>query len=125
MRCPVQVQQMILKLRSAWHGTTYELLTRNCLHFCDALASGLGVPAIPAYLNRMAYGAEAVTNLANSAIEQAGPRTIYCCASALPPPGIASSLPSTQAACSDPVVSMLINTHSSPTDTGGVQSEHV
>ena len=61
---------MLLKLRPAWHGTSYELLTRNCLHFCDALANGLGVPAIPAYLNRMAYGADAVANFANSAYEQ-------------------------------------------------------
>ena len=64
---------MLLKLRQAWHGTTYELLTRNCLHFCDAFAAQLQVPAIPAYLNRMAYGADAVATFANSAYEQVGP----------------------------------------------------
>ena len=64
---------MLLKLRPSWHGTSYELLTRNCLHFCDALAVGLGVPTIPAYLNRMAYGADAVANFATSAYEQVTP----------------------------------------------------
>ena len=35
------------RLRAEWLGPDYELLTNNCLHFCDELAEGLQVPKIP------------------------------------------------------------------------------
>ncbi|KAK9792019.1 hypothetical protein WJX73_000089 [Symbiochloris irregularis] len=65
-----QVKAAIAKLRKKWMGPEYELLTNNCLHFCDVLAEALQVPKIPAWLNRMAYGADAVVTFANCVSEQ-------------------------------------------------------
>lgn len=42
-----QVKAAISKLRKKWMGPNYELLTNNCLHFCDELAEALQVPKIP------------------------------------------------------------------------------
>ena len=42
-----QVRTLIARLRAQWLGADYELLTNNCLHFCDELAESLGVPKIP------------------------------------------------------------------------------
>lgn len=65
-----EVRDVLAQLRKQWLGPDYDLLTNNCLHFCDSLAEGLQVPKIPAWLNRMAYGADAVVNFANQAVEQ-------------------------------------------------------
>ena len=46
----VQVRTQIAQLRAQWRGSDYELLTNNCLHFCDALATCLRVPKIPGVL---------------------------------------------------------------------------
>lgn len=61
---------MVATLQQAWQGAQYELLTRNCLHFCDAFCAQLEVPPIPAWLNRMAYGADAVCTFASHTYEQ-------------------------------------------------------
>lgn len=42
-----QVKAVIARLRKEWMGPDYELLTNNCLHFCDDLAEALQVPKIP------------------------------------------------------------------------------
>ena len=72
-----QVQQELAALQQAWQGCEYELLTRNCNHFCEALCARLQVPALPAWLNRAAYGAEQVLNFANSTVEQVKFMTLF------------------------------------------------
>lgn len=49
---------IIRRLRRIWEGRSYELLTRNCCHFCEDLAERLGSDRVPAWLNRFASGAE-------------------------------------------------------------------
>ena len=43
----MQVRCIIGRLRREWLGPDYELLTNNCLHFCDELAEALQVPKVP------------------------------------------------------------------------------
>lgn len=43
----LQVRDVLAQLRKQWLGPDYDLLTNNCLHFCDSLAEGLQVPKIP------------------------------------------------------------------------------
>ncbi|KAJ1460756.1 PPPDE putative peptidase domain-containing protein [Pelagophyceae sp. CCMP2097] len=48
------IERRITRLVRLWHGHTYALLTRNCCHFCDELTQGLGVGALPEWINGMA-----------------------------------------------------------------------
>jgi hypothetical protein len=41
------VNQMLRELSREWPGHTYDLLSKNCNHFCDVLCDRLGVPKIP------------------------------------------------------------------------------
>ena len=42
-----RVNQIIFELSNKWAGTSYDLLSRNCNHFCEELCSRLGVHKIP------------------------------------------------------------------------------
>lgn len=42
-----RVNQIIHELSNKWAGTSYDLLSRNCNHFCEELCSRLGVHKIP------------------------------------------------------------------------------
>jgi hypothetical protein len=55
---PDEVAAVVRRLRDAWPGGGYDLLRRNCCHFCDALARELGVSPPPAWLNRLANAGE-------------------------------------------------------------------
>lgn len=54
-------------MRSEWSGNSYELLTKNCNHFCEALAKELECQPTPPWLNRMASGADATITFTNEA----------------------------------------------------------
>ena len=43
------------ELRSDFLGTSYNIITRNCNHFSEALIRRLNGRMIPAYVNRLAY----------------------------------------------------------------------
>ena len=55
-----QFRRSIEGLQDEWQGWTYDLLSRNCNHFCEALVEILGVgplpgaPAVPAPLHACA-----------------------------------------------------------------------
>ena len=51
---PIEVRERIVESATAWSGRDYHPLTRNCNHFCAALASDLGVEAPPAWTNAFA-----------------------------------------------------------------------
>merc|ERR1712187_748321 len=38
------------KLSQQWPGGGYDLLNRNCIHFCDELLLSLGVKSVPAWV---------------------------------------------------------------------------
>ncbi len=42
-----QVNRILAKLSKVWDGRSYDMLSRNCNHFCDALCQCLGVGKIP------------------------------------------------------------------------------
>lgn len=48
------VYTVIETLKPIFMGSDYDLLTRNCNHFCVELAAALGVKAPPSYLTRLA-----------------------------------------------------------------------
>lgn len=64
--------EILRELEDEWLGCRYDLLTRNCNHFCDALAERLGVqpsafsPAPPStrWVNRLARGGSKLIALA-------------------------------------------------------------
>lgn len=43
----VRIDKIIQELSNEWVGTSYDLLSRNCNHFCEELCSRLGVQKVP------------------------------------------------------------------------------
>jgi hypothetical protein len=41
------VNRILRELGREWQGQSYDLLSRNCNHFCDVLCERLGVPKLP------------------------------------------------------------------------------
>jgi deubiquitinase DESI2 len=76
---PDQVLALISRLKSEWPGCSYDLLRRNCCHFCAEMARELGVSQPPAWLNRLANAGEVTAAaaaqgaaMARAAAEEAG-----------------------------------------------------
>lgn len=65
-----EVKTLILEMKERWKGSQYEVLTRNCNHFCQEFAEKLGVNSIPGWVNRMASTADAVTSFGAQTAEQ-------------------------------------------------------
>ena len=42
-----EVNRILRELSREWQGNRYDLLSRNCNHFCDAFCERLGVPKLP------------------------------------------------------------------------------
>uniref|UniRef100_A0A2P2JU91 PPPDE domain-containing protein n=1 Tax=Rhizophora mucronata TaxID=61149 RepID=A0A2P2JU91_RHIMU len=42
-----KVDQVLRKLSREWPGSSYDLLSKNCNHFCDELCDRLGVQKLP------------------------------------------------------------------------------
>ncbi|CAN8325932.1 unnamed protein product [Cochlearia groenlandica] len=59
------VNQILRELSREWPGHTYDLLSKNCNHFCDVLCDRLGVQKLPGWVNRFA-------NAGDTALEVAG-----------------------------------------------------
>lgn len=60
-----KVNQILRELSREWPGSSYDLLSKNCNHFCDELCDKLGVPKLPGWVNRFA-------NAGDTAVEIAG-----------------------------------------------------
>ncbi len=64
---PARVRSVLAVLQVQWPGDAYDLLARNCNHFCAQLAEQLGVAPPPPWVNRFATNADAtVTALAQA-----------------------------------------------------------
>ncbi|KAG6514353.1 hypothetical protein ZIOFF_024706 [Zingiber officinale] len=48
------VNMMLRELSQAWPGQSYDLLAKNCNHFCDTFCERLSVPKLPGWVNRFA-----------------------------------------------------------------------
>lgn len=55
-----QVLELMQRLGDEWPGSDYDLLRRNCLSFCNALCTELGVRHIPRWIDRAPRTASAV-----------------------------------------------------------------
>ncbi|XP_076914483.1 uncharacterized protein LOC143573505 [Bidens hawaiensis] len=60
-----KVNQILRELSREWPGDCYDLLSKNCNHFCDEFCVRLGVPELPGWVNRFA-------NAGDTAVEIAG-----------------------------------------------------
>lgn len=64
-----KVNQILRELSREWSGSSYDLLSRNCNHFCDELCERLGVQKLPGWVNRFANAGDAAMEVAgNTAI---------------------------------------------------------
>lgn len=72
MRCLPQPQfrRSIEGLQDEWQGWTYDLLSRNCNHFCEALVEILGVGPLPAWVNRFAVNADYALETSQTALTE-------------------------------------------------------
>ena len=59
---------MLRRLSRNWQGNTYNLLNRNCCHFCEGFCSELGCRPVPGWLNRAAAGAESALNFTDRVV---------------------------------------------------------
>ena len=57
----------IAALEPRWPGEGYDLIRRNCAHFCDDVCAALGVEQPPRWLNRFARGAATASDGAAAA----------------------------------------------------------
>lgn len=64
-----KVNQILRELSREWPGYSYDLLSKNCNHFCDEFSERLGVPKLPGWVNRFAHAGDAAMEVAgNTAI---------------------------------------------------------
>lgn len=50
-----EVERALQALRSNFHSQDYDLITKNCNHFCDAFVQELLGKPLPGYVNRMCH----------------------------------------------------------------------
>lgn len=65
-----QFRRSIEGLQDEWQGWTYDLLSRNCNHFCEALVEILGVGPLPAWVNRFAINADYALETSQTALSE-------------------------------------------------------
>jgi hypothetical protein len=58
---PNEVLGILLELHEKWHGNSYDLLRRNCGHFCAEFVQLLKVGSIPPWVNALAEMGEHLT----------------------------------------------------------------
>ncbi|XP_010276907.1 PREDICTED: desumoylating isopeptidase 2-like [Nelumbo nucifera] len=61
-----KVNQILRELSREWPGSSYDLLSKNCNHFCDEFCERLGVPKLPAWVNRFANAGDAAMEVAGN-----------------------------------------------------------
>ncbi|XP_021765036.1 deSI-like protein At4g17486 [Chenopodium quinoa] len=61
-----KVNQILRELSREWQGESYDLLARNCNHFCDELCERFGVPKLPGWVNRFAHAGDAAVEIAGN-----------------------------------------------------------
>ncbi|KAF8379568.1 hypothetical protein HHK36_029008 [Tetracentron sinense] len=61
-----KVNQILRELSREWPGNSYDLLSKNCNHFCDEFCERLGVPKLPAWVNRFANAGDAAMEVAGN-----------------------------------------------------------
>ncbi|CAK9185066.1 unnamed protein product [Ilex paraguariensis] len=62
-----KVNQILRELSTEWPGKSYDLLSKNCNHFCNEFGERLGVPKLPGWVNRFAHAGDTAAEIAESA----------------------------------------------------------
>lgn len=65
-----QVEQILSDLSRDWPGYTYDLLSRNCNHFCEEFLERLGAPKLPPWVNRFATAGDAAVEAAANTMDK-------------------------------------------------------
>jgi hypothetical protein len=66
----VRVEAVVEELSQDWLGESYDLLARNCNHFCDAFCVRLGVERVPLWVNRFANAGDAAILAVGNTIDR-------------------------------------------------------
>lgn len=61
-----EVNQILRELSREWPGFLYDLLSKNCNHFCDEFCERLGAPKLPGWVNRFANAGDAAVEIAGN-----------------------------------------------------------
>ncbi|TKY51335.1 DeSI protein [Spatholobus suberectus] len=75
-----QVNQIVRELSKEWPGNSYDLLSKNCNHFCEEFCARLGVPKLPGWVNRFANAVDAAREGAEntaSRVSSGEPKQIF------------------------------------------------
>ncbi|KAF3951851.1 hypothetical protein CMV_022542 [Castanea mollissima] len=62
----LKVKQILRELSREWPGNSYDLLAKNCNHFCDEFCEKLGVQKLPGWVNRFANAGDAAMEVAGN-----------------------------------------------------------
>ncbi|MFQ6631011.1 hypothetical protein Gotur_009294 [Gossypium turneri] len=62
----LNVNQILQELSREWPGSSYDLLSKNCNHFCDEFCERLGVQKLPGWVNRFANAGDAAIEIAEN-----------------------------------------------------------
>eukprot|EP00411_Alexandrium_monilatum_P015661 CAMPEP_0175263714 /NCGR_PEP_ID=MMETSP0093-20121207/41930_1 /TAXON_ID=311494 /ORGANISM="Alexandrium monilatum, Strain CCMP3105" /LENGTH=192 /DNA_ID=CAMNT_0016558237 /DNA_START=14 /DNA_END=592 /DNA_ORIENTATION=+ len=65
----VEVMMLVRRLRKAWPSKDYDILKRNCCHFCNDFCQLLGVGSIPRWVMHLADTGAALLNEVDTAKE--------------------------------------------------------
>jgi hypothetical protein len=68
----LQVQLLIAELQEEWYGDDYDLLAKNCCHFCQALCEHLGAEDLPPWVTSLSDTGLAVRSVGESAAMSCG-----------------------------------------------------
>ncbi|XP_010537155.1 PREDICTED: deSI-like protein At4g17486 [Tarenaya hassleriana] len=60
------VNQILRELSREWPGHSYDLLSKNCNHFCNEFCDRLGVQKLPGWVNRFAHAGDAALEVAGN-----------------------------------------------------------
>ena len=75
-----QIQAILTAMKDDWMGTDYDMLRKNCVFFCRALAIQLGVGEIPNWVDRLAHCAAIIKDVSHgdpAAKHHAGEKTTH------------------------------------------------
>ncbi|KAL5567928.1 hypothetical protein UlMin_024503 [Ulmus minor] len=61
-----EVNQILRELSGEWPGCSYDLLSKNCNHFCDEFCDRLAVPKLPGWVNRFAHAGDTAMEVAGT-----------------------------------------------------------
>ncbi|GBG88467.1 hypothetical protein CBR_g47937 [Chara braunii] len=63
-----KVREIVERMGYEWQGRTYDLLAKNCNHFCEAFCQMLGVGPIPGWVNRFAHAGDTAVEVTTSTL---------------------------------------------------------